>query len=144
MSKVFRSLRMMQNMERLATRVYRTQTRAFADKESMDKLRAAIANEQEHADSLAACLERLGGRTSPLGFLFPIAGSLVGFITTLMGKGLLFKAAIWIEERAVKDYGLYLERVKFDSETVDLLQRIIEDEKRHIATWQSCLEALKG
>ena len=144
MSRVMRSLRMMQNMERFATRIYQTQTRAFTDKESMDKLRAAIANEQEHADSLDACLERLGGRTSPLGFLFPIAGSLVGFITTLMGKALLFKAAVWIEERAVKDYVLYLERVKFDGETVNLLQRIIEDEKRHIATWQICLEALKG
>ena len=144
MSKVLRSLQLMQNMERFATRIYRTQTRAFADKESRDKLRAAIANEQEHADSLAACLERLGGRISPLGFLFPIAGAFLGFITTLMGKALLFKAAVWIEERAVKDYGLYLERVKFDSETVDLLQRIIEDEKRHIVTWQSCLEALKG
>ncbi len=144
MSKVFRSLRWMQNMERLATQLYRTQTRAFTDKESTDKLQAAIANEQEHADSLAVCLKRLDGRASPLGFLFPIAGSLIGFITTLMGKALLFKAAIWIEERAVKDYQLYLERVKFDGETVDLLQRIIEDEKRHIATWQSCLEALKG
>ncbi len=144
MSKVLRSLQWMQNMERLATRTYRAQTRAFADKESMDKFRAAIANEQEHADSLAACLERLGGRTSPLGFLFPIAGSLLGFVTTLMGKALLFKAAVWIEEHAVKDYGLYLDRVKFDSETVGLLQRIIEDEKRHITTWQSCLEALKG
>ena len=51
MSKVLRSLQWMQNMERFATRIYRTQTRAFADKESMDKLRAAIANEQEHADS---------------------------------------------------------------------------------------------
>ena len=144
MSKVLRSLQRIQNMERFATRIYRTRTRVFADKESMDKLRAAIANEQEHADSLAACLERLGGRTSPLGFLFPIAGVFLGFITTLMGKALLFKAAVWIEERAVKDYGLYLKRVKFDSETVDLLQRIIEDEKRHITTWQSCLEALKG
>ena len=144
MSRVMRSLRWMQNMERFATDNYRAQTRAFTDKESADKLRAATANERQHADDLTACLERLGGGPSPLGPLFRMTGTLLGVITTLLGKTLLFKGDVWIEKRAIRDYGRYLERVGFDGETVDMLRRIIEDEKRHVATWQSCIGNLKG
>ena len=134
----------MQNMERFATDLYQAQTSSFTDKESADKLRAATANERQHADDLAACLERLGGGPSPLGPLFRMAGASLGVITTLLGKVLLFKGNVWIEERAIKDYERYLQRVEFDGETVDLLHRIIEDEKRHVATWKSCIGRLKG
>ena len=44
----------------------------------------------------------------------------------------------------MRDYGHYLQRVAFNGETVDLPCRIIEDEERHVATWKSCIESLKG
>jgi len=134
----------MQNMEQFATAVYRAQMSAFIDKGTLDRLRAATANEQQHADDLSARLGKLGGRSSRLGLLFRIAGTLLGAVTTLPGKALLFKADIRVEKRAIRDYGQYLEKVGFDTETVELLHRIIEDEKRHVATWQSSVERLKA
>ena len=139
-----RSLRWMQNMEQFATAIYRAQTSAFTDKGTIDRLRAAAANEQEHADDLASCLGRLGVGPSRLGPLFRVAGTSLGVFTTFLGKALLLKANVRVEKRAIRDYGQYLQRVAFDGETVDLLHRIIEDEKRHVATWQSCIRGLKG
>jgi len=69
MSRVERSLRMMQNMERLATRLYHAHTGAFREQDMAGKLRGAAANEQQHADDLAACLERLLGH-NPLAALY--------------------------------------------------------------------------
>ena len=94
MSRARRSLRMMQNTERFATDGYQAQTRAFTDKESADKLRAATANGRQHADDLVTCLGRLDGGPSLLGPLFRIAGGSPGVVTTLPGKVLLFKGNV--------------------------------------------------
>ena len=46
MSSAISSLKMMYNMERLATALYKAQTRAFHEKEMLNRLTAAAANEQ--------------------------------------------------------------------------------------------------
>jgi hypothetical protein len=44
--------------------------------------------------------------------------------------------------RTIKDYGTFLNRVKFDENTVNLINRIIPDEVFHKDTWKSSIEEL--
>ncbi|MFQ5996303.1 MAG: ferritin-like domain-containing protein [Dehalococcoidales bacterium] len=144
MSKILSSLRLMQRMERFATQVYRNQTRAFGEHDIADKLQRASDNEKEHADTLSKRLHELKGAPSKTGILFDIAGAILGFKTTLISKVFLLKTDIWIEKRAVRDYSDFLQKVDFDEETKALLSRIIEDEKKHIETWNSSIKVLKS
>ncbi len=75
---------------------------------------------------------------------FNIAGAILGIKTTLTGKIFLLKTVIWIEKRAVRDYGNFLQKHDFDEETKDLLRRIIGGEKKHIETWSISVKDLKG
>jgi hypothetical protein len=47
-----------------------------------------------------------------------------------------------VETRAVKDYGSFLQAVSFDSQTVELIKKIIEDEEFHIVNWRKAGESL--
>jgi len=144
MDKAISSLRFMQRMERLATQVYKKQIRRFGEHEIADRLKAAAANEQEHADTLTKRIEELKGTPSRMGIFFQIAGTVLGFKTTLLSKVLLIKIDIWIEKRAVEDYGKFLQKVEFGETSVTLINKIVEDEKRHIETWEDSIKLLKG
>jgi bacterioferritin len=143
MSAVIRALKMMYNMERLATAIYKAQTRAFREEEMLNRLVAAAANEQQHVDILKNQVTRLGGLPSRVGFLFQLAGTIAGFVVSLCGRVSVLRTDIWIEKRAIKDYGSYMQRLKFDEETTGLLQRIVADEERHVKTWQDSLARIK-
>ena len=144
MDEIMHSLRKMHNIERLATEVYRAQIPAFPEKEIADRLSAAMINEQEHTDSLKARIEELGGTTSWLGFFFQMAGKLWGLATRLLGKMSILKADIWLERKAVADYGDFLKRVDFDEKSTALIQKNIEDEKAHIKRWEDSIGILRG
>ena len=144
MKSVIKSLRVMQRMERLATALYRAQVRAFRQEQIIERLRAATDNEQEHAETLSESIHKLGGTPAQIGIFFQMAGTILGFFTTLCSKKFLLKTDIWIEEQAIKDYGAFLQKVDFDEETVSLINRIVDDEKRHVATWQDSIELLKS
>jgi len=144
MGKAVSSLKVMQRMERFATHVYLAQIRAFRGHEIADRLRAAAVNEQEHADTLAERIEALGGTPSRVGIFYQMAGTLLGIAMTLLGRVFLLKADLFIERRAVRDYGDFLQKVDFDEKSVALINKIIEDEKRHIETWDNSIEILKG
>lgn len=144
MDEVVSSLRVMQRMERLATQLYRMQIRAFREQEIANRLKAAAANEQEHADTLRERIEELKGTPPRTAIFYQMAGALLGFTTTLLGKVFLLKTDTWIEKRAVKDYGDFLQKVDFDEKSVALINKIIEDEKRHVETWDNYIQILKG
>ncbi|MDD5288991.1 MAG: ferritin-like domain-containing protein [Dehalococcoidales bacterium] len=144
MSKVGNSLNFMYNMEQFATRIYLVQRSAFKGSDVADKLTAASANEQTHTDFLRAQILELKLKPSHLGCLFKTAAVIVGGITRILGKSAVLNAAIFVEKRAVRDYGNYVKQVKFDEKTVALLKRIIADEVRHVETWQSSLATLRG
>lgn len=143
MNEVLRALRRMHDIERFAVEIYRTQIRAFSEKEIADRLKAAMANEQEHVNDLQARIGELGGSCSSLGFFFQMAGKLLGFTTTLLGKLFLLKTDIRIERRAVKDYGDFLQKVDFDEKSRGLVQKNLEDEKAHIKMWEESIEILQ-
>ena len=144
MGKVFLSLKFMYNMERFATQIYRTQRKAFAEKEIADRLKAAADNEQQHVNDLKARIVELKGSPSWLGFLFQMAGRAVGFITRIFGKLTILKADVWVEQRAIKDYGFFLNKVEFDEKTRAMIKKIIIDEEGHVSTWQNSIEMLKA
>lgn len=144
MSEVMSALGKMHNLERFAVEIYRAQIRAFPEKEIADRLRAAMANEQEHVSDLQARIGELGGSCSWLGFFFQMAGKVLGFTTTLLGKVFLLKADIRIEKQAVRDYGDFLQRVDFDETSRGLIQKNLEDEKVHIKRWEESIGILKS
>lgn len=144
MGKVFLSLKFMYNMERFATQIYRTQRKAFAEEEISERLKAAADNEQQHVNNLKARIVELNGSPSRLGFLFQMTGRVLGFITRIFGKLTILKADVWVEQRAIKDYGFFLNKIEFDEKTVALIRTIIKDEERHVSTWQNSMEILKA
>jgi demethoxyubiquinone hydroxylase (CLK1/Coq7/Cat5 family) len=143
MSAATSALKMMYNMERLATALYKAQPRAFHEEETLKRLAAAAANEQQHVDNLSSRIIELGGSPSRVGFLFQTAGAIFGFLVTFAGRVIALRTNVWIEKRAIRDYGSYMQRLKFDEDTVGLLQRIVTDEERHVATWQDSIARIK-
>ena len=144
MNEVLGALRKMHSLERFAVEIYRTQIRAFPEKEIADRLKAAMDNEQEHVNDLRARIGELKGRCSWLGFFFQMAGKLLGFASTFLGKVFALKADIRLEKRAVRDYGDLLQELDFDEKSRGLIQKNIEDEKVHIRRWEESIEILKG
>ena len=133
----------MQRMERLAANVYKNQVRGFGGNEIALKLQKAYENEKEHAETLAKVISKLNGRTSRIDIFFGLASTIAGMATLLLGKISLLKIDTWIERRAVQDYSSFVSRINYSPETLNLLNRIIDDEKRHIENWQDSIEILK-
>ncbi|UCC16512.1 MAG: ferritin-like domain-containing protein [Dehalococcoidales bacterium] len=138
------SLKFMYNMERFATQIYLTQRRIFEEEWILKKITNAAENEQEHVKVLQKRILELQGSRSKFGFLFQTAGRVFGTITGLFGKKLVLKANVFVENRAIKDYRIFLNKVKFDEDTVQLVNRIIADEVYHKDTWELSLEELTG
>ena len=138
------SLKFMYNMERFATQIYLTQRRVFNEESILKKLNAATENEQEHVNVLRKRIMELQGNRSRLGFLFQTAARILGTLAGCFGKEFVLKVDVFVENRAINDYGAFLNRVEFDEDTVTLINRIIADEIFHKDTWKSSLEEMTG
>jgi bacterioferritin len=143
---VLKALRALVNVESMAVQIYRAQTWRFRGRPAIaEKLTHAIAVEREHRENLAARLQDLGGGPSILRFAYAIAGWLMmGFIPALFGKMALLRADIWVEEKAVRDYTAFLDKIPFDEQTRALVEKNREDEKEHIQYWQDSIVLLRG
>lgn len=143
-SDVLRALGALVNLEIMAVRIYRGQRWRLGRSEvTAEALEKAIAVEERHVSDFASRRQELGG--SPSSFLSPfygLAGWLIGFVPSLLGQRAALKIGIWVEERAVKDYQQFLDRVPFDDESRALLQRNQEDEREHIRMWEESLAKL--
>jgi rubrerythrin len=131
-------------MERFATEVYHAQRNAFRGGELADEFQAAEENEREHATSLKKRVIEVSGTAAKIGFLFWLAGRILGVSTRIFGKRCILNADILVEKRAIKDYNGFLGWVKFDDGTASLIKRIIHDEEHHVENWQSALDSLKN
>ena len=146
MSNVIGSLNTMYNIERAATAIYKAQAGAFRSNASVyETFKAATANEQEHADGLKTRVADLKGKGSFIGWFFALGGLMIGFATRFMGKKRVMKTNIWVENKAVKDYGAFLKKVNFDEKSAALIKKNIGDEQRHVNNWTRILgELSKG
>ena len=143
MNKVIGSLNAMYNIERAATAIYKAQLGTFKQKEAVEKFTFAVANEQEHADDLKARVVELGGKVTPTGGFFGFAGTVLGFKTRLLGKRTMMNADLWVERKAVNDYGSFLKKINFDEKSAALIKKNIEDEKLHIKNLTEILEMIE-
>ncbi|MFA5368346.1 MAG: demethoxyubiquinone hydroxylase family protein [Dehalococcoidia bacterium] len=143
MGNVIGSLNVMYNIERAATAIYKAQAGAFRGNAAVYKtFKAATANEQEHADGLKARVAELKGRGSFMGWFFALGGMMIGVVSRIMGKKRVMKTNIWVEKKAVKDYGAFLEKVNFDETSAALIRKNIGDEQRHVDNWTRILGEL--
>ena len=142
MSKIFTSLNFMHCMERFATQIYSTQRGTFKGTPFAQQLMEASENERTHVQKFRTQIKKLNGKVYPLGWLFQFMGVLLGFISRLCSKRILFKADTFVETRAVKDYNSFLRAINYDKDTVDLIRAIISDEEIHIANWKKASESL--
>jgi demethoxyubiquinone hydroxylase (CLK1/Coq7/Cat5 family) len=141
--EVLRAFRALVNLEIMAVRVYRGQRWRLGRSEvTAEALEKAIAVEEKHVRDLASRRQELGGSPSVLSPFYAVAGWLIGFVPSLLGQRAALKTSIWVEERAVKDYQLVLDRVPFDDESRALVQQNQEDEREHIRMWEECLAKL--
>ena len=141
MSKVISSLNTMYNIERAATTIYKAQAGSFRkDIIVYEKLTSATANEHEHANRLSARIKELEGNLSKLGWFFAFGGTMIGLGTRITGKKNMMKVDIWVERKAIKDYGAFLTRVDFDEKSADLIKKNIGDEQRHMENWSGILD----
>ena len=143
MGNVIGSLNVMYNIERAATAIYKAQAGAFrGDTAVYETFKAATANEQEHADGLKARVAELKGKGSFLGWFFALGGMMIGVVSRIMGKKSMMKANIWVENKAVKDYGAFLGKVNFDETSAALIRKNIGDEQQHVDNWTRILGEL--
>jgi demethoxyubiquinone hydroxylase (CLK1/Coq7/Cat5 family) len=143
MHKVISSLNAMYNIERAATAIYKAQAGAFRANAAVSEIfNAATANEQEHADGLKARVADLKGKGSSMGWFFALGGMMIGTVTRLMGKKRVMKTNIWVEKKAVTDYGAFLQKVNFDEKSAVLIKKNIGDEQRHVDNWTRILGEL--
>ncbi len=144
MDNSLKALRKLHNVERLATEIYSKQIRTFSDEFFKKRLVVARDNEQEHIDALYSRIIDLGGTKSNIGWAFQLAGKILGFSSILLGKRVIFKFDIKVEEKAVRDYGNFLDKEDFDEKSRKLIEKNLEDEKIHIQRWQDSLEVFMG
>lgn len=102
-----------------------------------------MLNEQEHIDNLKARIEELEGSTSALGIGFQMAGKTMGMITRVLGKNTILRTDISIEEKAIKDYSAFLDKVDFDGKSRALIEKNTEDERLHVRRWRDSIGILK-
>jgi demethoxyubiquinone hydroxylase (CLK1/Coq7/Cat5 family) len=129
MDKTTSSLKVMQRMERLATNVYRYQIHGFKGAMA-DTLQKAYENEKEHAATLSETLRKHRSSPQAIGLFFAMAGGIAGLFTRIVSKRTLFSIDTYVEKKAVEDYTKFITAIKYNQETIALLNRIIEDEKR--------------
>jgi bacterioferritin len=142
--KVIRALNAVVKVEAMAIQIYRAQMWRFRGKQEIaQKLVHATDNERKHFDDLVSRVRDLGGTPSRLSPLFAVAGWIMGFLPAVVGKVPALRVDILVEERAVKDYQGFLNRVDFDDESRELMERNMADEKEHIRTWKESIELLR-
>jgi bacterioferritin len=143
---VLKALRALVNVESMAVQIYRAQTWRFRGKPAItEKLARAIDVEREHRENLEARLKDLGGTTPMLRYAYALMGwAVMGFIPALLGKMVLLRADIWVEEKAIRDYTAFLEKTPFDDQTRALVEKNREDEEEHVRYWQESIVLLKG
>jgi bacterioferritin len=143
--KIIRALNAVVKVEAMAVQIYRAQMwRLRGRQEIAERLIDATATERRHFDDLVSRVRALGGTPSRLSPLFAVAGWIIGFLPTLIGKVPTLKVNILVEERAVRDYQGFLNSVDFDDESRELMERNMADEKEHIRAWKESIELLRS
>ena len=127
-------------LEMTATNIYRYHITAERSELNRDLI-AAMCNEMTHYQDFQVKLFEYGWRPSKLVWAYGIAGAVLGFWSRLRGRKAILKTGIWVETRAVREYGKLLREVDWDEETRKVVEKNQADEDGHIQRWQKLLQS---
>lgn len=124
--------------------LYTTQAHTVNDIYLSKALARVATIEQQHVDNIAAEIKRLGARPTRLGdIIAPLLGTAAGALTGALGSGVLLKANISLEEKAMKDYKNFILKAGDDPRLFALLWDNLIDEDLHTAWFANKLKEIE-
>ena len=113
-------------------------------KEEMGKKLLAIAvNEMHHLELLGTAITRLGAPPAFTACLpYPVGYYSAASVNYAKAPLEMIEADIAAEKNAIADYHIILTRIS-NNTLIELIERIIEDEKLHLCTFESMRKELK-
>jgi ubiquinone biosynthesis monooxygenase Coq7 len=136
--KVRSALRTLHNLEIMAVNIYRYQATRKRS-ELNRRLISAMANEMTHVQDFQTRLLEYGMRPSIWRWISWIAGCKIGILSRILGRKVILKTGVWVEEKAVHHYGALLEAAPWDDETLAMIRKDRSDEMAHIRHWKELL-----
>lgn len=133
-----RGLRKLHTFEVMAVNIYKLQITSNIDDVNRIVIQA-MANEMSHVQDFQIKLYEYGTKPNPLRWVFWFGGMVIGLFSRLLGEKAMLKAGIWTESKAVTDYQKIIESAQWDTETLEIITRNLNDEKHHIETLRSFL-----
>lgn len=138
LSNIRKGLRKLHTFEVMAVNIYKLQITSNNDDVNRIVIQA-MANEMSHVQDFQIKLYEYGTKPSPLRWVFWFGGMVIGLFSRLLGEKAMLKAGIWTESKAVTDYQKIIESTQWDTETLEIITRNLNDEKHHIETLRSLL-----
>lgn len=137
--KVIKTLRQLHMLEVMAANIYRMQI-TKEPSELNRELIAAMHNEMTHIQDFRTKLMEYGAHPAFYAFVFWWVGFVMGLGSRILGKKAILKAGIWVESKAVTDYGKILESLDWDEPTRAVIAKDRADEEIHIDRWKNLLD----
>lgn len=137
--RIKRGLQTFHTLETMAVNIYKFQITGKPIKLNI-WLNAAMANEMTHLQDFQIKLFEYRFRPSKLRWAYWIVGFVLGFFSRLMGEKAILKAAIWVENKAVRHYEKLLQEIHWDGESRKIIEKDWADEQAHIDRWSSLLK----
>ncbi len=137
---IVKTLRQLHMLEVMAANIYRMQI-TREPSELNRELIAAMHNEMTHIQDFRTKLMEYGAHPAFYAFVFWWVGFVMGLGSRILGKKAILKAGIWVESKAVTDYGKILESVNWDEQTHAIIAKDRADEQVHIDRWKKLLES---
>lgn len=141
LTKVRQALRKLHAFEMMAVNIYRMQITS-EDSDFNRLVIQAMTNEMTHVQDFQAKIYEFGAKPSPTRMLNAIFGMFLGFSSRVRGKKAILNMGIWTETKAVTDYKALISSIKWDEETLKVIQHNLDDEYHHIETLKKALEQL--
>jgi demethoxyubiquinone hydroxylase (CLK1/Coq7/Cat5 family) len=134
-----KALRTLHSLEIMAVNIYRFQI-SKENSELNENLISAMCNEMTHVQDFQVKLYEYGLSPSKVRWAWWIVGFTFGLFSRFLGKRMILKTAMWVESKAVAHYGELLNAVRWDAETLKIIEKDRSDEQRHIEQWKVLLE----
>jgi demethoxyubiquinone hydroxylase (CLK1/Coq7/Cat5 family) len=132
-------LRTLHTLEIMAVNIYRYQiSKKHADLRPHHI--AAMQNEMRHVEDFIVKLLEYGMTPSPIRWTYWIVGFCFGFGSRILGRTAILKTGIWVETKAVHHYQELLDTIDWDEDTRPIVAKNQQDERHHIALWESLLK----
>ncbi|NQT26054.1 demethoxyubiquinone hydroxylase family protein [candidate division KSB1 bacterium] len=139
LKEIHNGLRTLHTLEIMAVNIYKYQI-SNKNVDLKPHLIAAMQNEMRHVEDFIVKLLEYGMKPSPIRWAYWIVGLCFGFGSRILGRQQILKTGIWVEKKAVHHYQELLDTIDWDEDTRPIVAKNQEDERHHIALWQSLLK----